>query len=165
VNIGGFLAMNDPDIRQAAREQVVLFEGMPTYGGLAGRDMEAIAQGIYDMAGDDYMTNRIRTGAPARTQLIDAGVPVVLPIGGHGVFIDARRFLPIWTKTSFPRSRSRRRSISTAECAPWNAVWSQRGATLSPAQIASRRSSSCGSPFPGVSTRTGTWTSWPAGRC
>ncbi len=59
VNIGGFLAMNDPVILQKAREQVVIFEGMPTYGGLSGRDMEAIAQGIYEMVDDDYIANRI----------------------------------------------------------------------------------------------------------
>jgi tyrosine phenol-lyase len=102
VNIGGFLAMNDPEILQAAREQVVLFEGMPTYGGLAGRDMEAIAQGIYEMVDDDYMTNRIGQVRRLGSQLIEAGVPVVLPIGGHGVFIDARRFLPHLDEDQFP---------------------------------------------------------------
>jgi len=94
VNIGGFLAMNDPDILQQAREQVVIFEGMPTYGGLAGRDMEAIAQGIYEMVDDDYITNRIAQVRHLGAQLLDAGVPMVVPIGGHGVFIDALRFLP-----------------------------------------------------------------------
>jgi tyrosine phenol-lyase len=102
VNIGGFLAMNDPDIFQQAREQVVLFEGMPTYGGLAGRDMEAIAQGIYEMVDDDYMTNRIGQVRRLGMQLADAGVPVVLPIGGHGVFIDAQRFLPQLDQEAFP---------------------------------------------------------------
>lgn len=102
VNIGGFLAMNDPDILQQAREQVVLFEGMPTYGGLAGRDMEAIAQGIYEMVDDDYMTNRIGQVRRLGSQLIDAGVPVVVPIGGHGVFIDAQRFLPHLDQEAFP---------------------------------------------------------------
>src|SRR5688500_11913173 len=102
VNIGGFLAMNDPAILQAAREQVVLFEGMPTYGGLAGRDMEAIAQGIYEMVDDDYMTNRIGQVRHLGSQLIEAGVPIVLPIGGHGVFIDAQRFLPHLDQEAFP---------------------------------------------------------------
>jgi len=102
VNIGGFLAGNDPDILQQAREQVVLFEGMPTYGGLAGRDMEAIAQGIYEMVDDDYMTNRIGQVRRLGLQLIDAGVPIVLPIGGHGVFIDARRFLPHLDQEEYP---------------------------------------------------------------
>src|SRR5690349_333362 len=102
VNIGGFLAMNDPDILQAAREQVVIFEGMPTYGGLAGRDMEAIAQGIYEMVDDEYIANRIGQVRHLGRQLVDAGVPVVLPIGGHAVFLDARRFLPHLDQEQFP---------------------------------------------------------------
>ena len=102
VNIGGFLAMNDPAILQAAREQVVIFEGMPTYGGLAGRDMEAIAQGIYEMVDDEYIANRIGQVRHLGRQLVDAGVPVVLPIGGHAVFLDARRFLPHLDQEEYP---------------------------------------------------------------
>ena len=102
VNIGGFLAMNDPAIFQAAREQVVIFEGMPTYGGLAGRDMEAIAQGIYEMVDDDYIAHRIAQVRYLGQQLVKAGVPVVLPIGGHAVFLDARRFLPHLDQEQFP---------------------------------------------------------------
>ena len=102
VNIGGFLAMNDPAILQQAREQVVVFEGMPTYGGLAGRDMEAIAQGIYEMVDDDYIANRIAQVRHLGTQLLDAGVPIVVPIGGHAVFLDARRFLPHLDQEQFP---------------------------------------------------------------
>ncbi len=102
VNIGGFLAMNDPGILQQAREQVVIFEGMPTYGGLAGRDMEAIAQGIYEMVDDDYITNRIAQVRHLGSQLLDAGVPIVVPIGGHGIFIDAHRFLPHLDQEQFP---------------------------------------------------------------
>jgi tyrosine phenol-lyase len=102
VNIGGFLAMNDPAILQAAREQVVIFEGMPTYGGLAGRDMEAIAQGIYEMVDDDYIAHRIAQVRYLGRQLVEAGVPVVLPIGGHAVFLDARRFLSHLDQEQFP---------------------------------------------------------------
>lgn len=102
VNIGGFLAMNDESILQAAREQVVIFEGMPTYGGLAGRDMEAIAQGIYEMVDDDYIAHRIGQVRHLGTQLVDAGVPVVQPIGGHAVFLDAREFLPHLHQEQFP---------------------------------------------------------------
>jgi len=102
VNIGGFLAMNDPEILQAAREQVVIFEGMPTYGGLAGRDMEAIAQGIHEMVDDEYIAHRIGQVRYLGRQLADAGVPVVLPIGGHAVFLDARRFLPHLGQEQFP---------------------------------------------------------------
>jgi tyrosine phenol-lyase len=102
VNIGGFLAMNDENILQAARELVVLFEGMPTYGGLAGRDMEAIAQGIYEMIDDDYIAHRVNQVRYLGQQLLDAGVPIVEPIGGHAVFLDARRFLPHLDQEQFP---------------------------------------------------------------
>jgi tyrosine phenol-lyase len=102
VNIGGFLAMNDPAILQAAREQVVIFEGMPTYGGLAGRDMDAIAQGIYEMVDDDYIAFRINQVRYLGRQLIEAGVPIVEPIGGHAVFLDAKRFLPHLDPEQYP---------------------------------------------------------------
>jgi tyrosine phenol-lyase len=93
VNIGGFLAMNDELILQRARELVVLYEGMPTYGGLAGRDMDAMAVGIREMVDDQYIAHRVNQVRYLGQQLIDAGVPVVEPIGGHAVFLDARRFL------------------------------------------------------------------------
>ena len=102
VNIGGFLAMNEEWILQQAREQVVIFEGMPTYGGLAGRDMEAIAQGIYEMVDDDYIAHRIRQVRYLGEQLLEAGIPIVEPIGGHAVFLDARRFLPHLDQEQFP---------------------------------------------------------------
>jgi tyrosine phenol-lyase len=94
VNIGGFLAMNDESILQRARDLVVLYEGMPTYGGLAGRDMEAMAVGIREMVDDQYIAHRIHQVRYLGQQLLDAGVPIVEPIGGHAVFLDARRFLP-----------------------------------------------------------------------
>jgi tyrosine phenol-lyase len=102
VNIGGFLAMNDEAILQAAREQVVIFEGMPTYGGLAGRDLDAIAHGIYEMVDDDYIAHRIHQVRHLGQQIDDAGVPIVKPIGGHAVFLDARRFLPHVAQEEFP---------------------------------------------------------------
>jgi len=102
VNIGGFLAMNEKWILQQAREQVVIFEGMPTYGGLAGRDMEAIAQGIREMVDDDYIAHRIRQVRYLGEQLRAAGIPIVEPIGGHAVFLDARRFLPHLDQEQFP---------------------------------------------------------------
>lgn len=102
VNIGGFLAMNDEAILQEAREQVVIFEGMPTYGGLAGRDMEAMAQGIYEAVDDDYIAHRIYQVRYLGEQLLTAGVPIVRPVGGHAVFLDARRFLPHLDQEEFP---------------------------------------------------------------
>ena len=102
VNIGGFLAMNEEPILQQAREQVVIFEGMPTYGGLAGRDMEAMAQGIREMVDDDYIAHRIQQVRYLGRQLLAAGIPIVEPIGGHAVFLDARRFLPHLDQEQFP---------------------------------------------------------------
>jgi tyrosine phenol-lyase len=102
VNIGGFLAMRDERVLQAARELVVLYEGMPSYGGLAGRDMDAMAQGIYEMVDDDYIAHRIHQVRYLGEQLLDAGVPIVQPIGGHAVFLDARRFLPQVPQDEFP---------------------------------------------------------------
>lgn len=102
VNIGGFLAMNEEWIFEKAREQVVIFEGMPTYGGLAGRDMEAMAQGMYEMVDDDYIAHRVNQVRYLGQQLIDAGIPVVEPIGGHAVFLDAKRFLPHLDQEQYP---------------------------------------------------------------
>jgi len=102
VNIGGFLAMRDERVLQSARELVVLYEGMPSYGGLAGRDMDAMAQGVYEMVDDDYIAHRIGQVRYLGEQLLDAGVPIVEPIGGHAVFLDARRFLPQVPQDDFP---------------------------------------------------------------
>jgi tyrosine phenol-lyase len=102
VNIGGFLAMRDEQVLQRARELVVLYEGMPSYGGLAGRDMDAMAQGIHEMVDDDYIAHRIHQVRHLGEQLMDAGVPIVEPIGGHAVFLDARRFLPHVPQEDFP---------------------------------------------------------------
>jgi tyrosine phenol-lyase len=102
VNIGGFLAMNDEAILQRAREEVVLFEGMPTYGGLAGRDMDAIAVGMHEMVDPDYIAHRIHQVRFLGEQLQAAGVPIVQPIGGHAVFLDASRFLPHLDQEAFP---------------------------------------------------------------
>lgn len=102
VNIGGFLAMRDPEILQKVRELVVVYEGMPTYGGLAGRDMDAMAQGIREMVDDAYIAHRIAQVRYLGQQLLDAGVPIVTPIGGHAIFLDARRFLPHVDQERFP---------------------------------------------------------------
>ena len=102
VNIGGFLAMRDESILQRARELVVLYEGMPTYGGLAGRDMEAMAVGIREMVDDAYIAHRVTQVRYLGEQLLDAGVPIVEPVGGHAVFLDARRFLPHLEQERYP---------------------------------------------------------------
>ncbi len=102
VNIGGFLCLNDDDLAEEARNMVVLFEGLHTYGGLAGRDMEAMAIGIAESVQFDHIRARIGQVEYLAHRLAEAGVPIVKPIGGHGVFIDAARFLPHLPREQFP---------------------------------------------------------------
>ena len=102
VNIGGFLCMNDDELYQRAGELVVLFEGMPSYGGLAGRDMEAMARGIEESVDVHYIHHRVGQCRYLAAQLDAAGIPIVRPVGGHAVFLDARRFLEHLTQDEFP---------------------------------------------------------------
>lgn len=102
VNIGGFLAVNDGELAERARNMVVIYEGLHTYGGLAGRDMEAMAIGIAESVQFDHMHARIGQVEYLGHKLIEAGVPIVRPIGGHGVFLDAKRFLPHIPQSQFP---------------------------------------------------------------
>ena len=102
VNIGGWLAVNDDDLADQARNLVVLYEGLHTYGGLAGRDMEAMAIGVEESVQLDHIRARIGQVEYLGDALIRNGVPVVRPIGGHGVFIDAARFLPHIPREEFP---------------------------------------------------------------
>ena len=93
VNIGGFLAVNDDALADKARALLILTEGFPTYGGLAGRDLEAIAQGLEEVLDEDYMRYRIRSTAYLGEHLTDIGVPILQPPGGHAIYVDARRLL------------------------------------------------------------------------
>ena len=102
VNIGGFLCMNDEDLFSEAKELVVVYEGMPSYGGLAGRDMEAMAIGLKESMQFEYIEHRIKQVCYLGDKLREAGVPIVEPIGGHAVFLDARRFCPHLTQDQFP---------------------------------------------------------------
>ncbi|MHC4976155.1 MAG: tyrosine phenol-lyase [Planctomycetota bacterium] len=102
VNIGGFLALNDDDLAEQARNLVVVYEGLHTYGGMAGRDMEALAVGISESVEEDHIHARIGQVHYLGQKLYDAGVPIVKPIGGHGVFLDAAAFLPHIPREQFP---------------------------------------------------------------
>lgn len=92
-NIGGFLALRTNDLAQACRNLLVITEGFPTYGGLAGRDLEAIAIGLYEVMEESYLYYRITSMEYLTKKLVEAGVPVMLPAGGHAVYLDAKEFL------------------------------------------------------------------------
>ncbi|MEA3286447.1 MAG: tyrosine phenol-lyase [Candidatus Marinimicrobia bacterium] len=102
VNIGGFLATNDEEAYRQAQNMVVVFEGLHTYGGMAGRDMEALAIGITESVQDDHMRSRVGQTQYLGKKLMEFGVPIVKPIGSHGVFLDAKKFLPHLTQDVFP---------------------------------------------------------------
>lgn len=102
VNIGGFLALNDWDKFEEARNMVVVYEGLHTYGGLAGRDMEAMAIGIYESVQDAHMKARIGQVLYLGDKMQEFGIPIVRPIGGHGIFVDAKQFLPHIPQDDFP---------------------------------------------------------------
>ena len=102
VNIGGFLALNDSDIFEEARNMVVVYEGLHTYGGLAGRDMEAMARGMEEAVEESHMKARIGQIEYVGEKLLSIGIPIVLPIGGHAIFLDAKRFLPHIPQLQFP---------------------------------------------------------------
>ena len=101
-NIGGWLALNDPELAEQCRNLLILTEGFPTYGGMAGRDMDAIAQGLREAVDEDYLHYRVRSTEYLGEALNRAGIPVVLPVGGHAVYIDARGFLPHIPPLEYP---------------------------------------------------------------
>ncbi len=102
VNIGGWLSVNDDAVAEQARNMVVVYEGLHTYGGMAGRDMEAMARGIVESVQDDHIRARIGQVEYLGELLSEWGVPIVLPIGGHAVYLDARRFYPEMKQVQFP---------------------------------------------------------------
>ena len=101
-NIGGWLALNDDTLAAAARNRLILTEGFPTYGGLAGRDLEAIAVGLHEIVDEQYLRYRVRTNEYIGEKLLELGIPIVRPVGGHAVFVDARRFLPHVPPLQYP---------------------------------------------------------------
>lgn len=101
-NIGGFLCTNDDKLAQLEKDLLILTEGYPTYGGLAGRDLEAVAVGVREALHEDYLRYRIASTAYLGNHIAEQGVPIVQPPGGHAVYIDARAFLPHVPQDQFP---------------------------------------------------------------
>ncbi len=102
VNIGGWLATNEEDVFEKTRNMVVVYEGLHTYGGMSGRDMEALAIGIEEAVQDDYVRARVGQVRYLGELLVDWGIPIVQPIGGHAIFLDAKRFYPHIPQDEFP---------------------------------------------------------------
>ncbi|MFZ0454544.1 MAG: tryptophanase [Ignavibacteriaceae bacterium] len=101
-NIGGFLALNDDELAVKCRNLLIVTEGFPTYGGLAGRDLEAVAQGLEEVLDEHYLQYRIRSVEYLGEKLVEAGVPIIEPPGGHAIYLDAKRFLPGIPPDQFP---------------------------------------------------------------
>ncbi|MBN1348639.1 tryptophanase [candidate division KSB1 bacterium] len=101
-NIGGFLALNDPQIAEKATNLLIIVEGFPTYGGLAGRDLEAISRGLQEVLNEDYLHYRISQVRYLGQLLLEGQVPILRPIGGHAVYLNAKAFLPHIPKSQFP---------------------------------------------------------------
>ncbi|MEK6954621.1 MAG: tryptophanase [Candidatus Micrarchaeota archaeon] len=105
VNIGGCLSMNDDALFEKAREMLILIEGFPSYGGMACRDLEAVAIGMREALDEDYLRNRIRQVEYLGDRLAKAGVPVLKPFGGHAIYVDAKKFFPKIPQSEFPAQR------------------------------------------------------------
>jgi tyrosine phenol-lyase len=101
-NIGGFVAVNDPDLFDELRNMVVIYEGLHTYGGLAGRDLEAMSRGIEEMVKQENIEFRVKQVEYLGNLLIEAGIPIVLPVGGHAVFLDARKIYEHIPQEQYP---------------------------------------------------------------
>ena len=101
-NVGGFVACREAAPFERCKERAILYEGFPTYGGLAGRDLEAMAVGLREAVERRYVTDRLESVAELGRRLVEAGVPVFQPFGGHAVYVDAEQFLPHVEPSAFP---------------------------------------------------------------
>lgn len=102
VNIGGFLALRDDNLAMLSRNLLIVTEGFPTYGGLAGRDLEAVAQGLEEVLDEHYLQYRIRSVEYLGEKLVEQGIPIIEPPGGHAIYIDAKRFVPHIPTNQYP---------------------------------------------------------------
>ncbi len=102
VNIGGFLSLNNEELAMKCRNLLIVTEGFPTYGGLAGRDLEAVAQGLEEVVDEHYLEYRIRSTEYLGEKMLSAGIPIIEPPGGHAIYIDAKRFLPNIPPNQYP---------------------------------------------------------------
>jgi tyrosine phenol-lyase len=144
VNIGGFLALNDESLFKRAQNLAVVYEGLHTYGGLAGRDMEAMAQGLREAVMESHQAARIGQVRYLGEALAAAGVPIVKPIGSHGVFLDAARFCPTLSVMHTQHRLLPPRPMLRPVFARWSAATSQLGVTRRPAPTGGPNSNSCG---------------------
>ncbi|MDA0986749.1 MAG: tryptophanase [Bacteroidetes bacterium] len=102
VNMGGFLALNDSEVAEEAKNQLIVTEGFPTYGGLSGRDLEAIAEGLNEIVDEKYLEYRLRSIEYVGEKFIKIGIPIIEPVGGHAIFINAKKMLPHISTEHFP---------------------------------------------------------------
>jgi len=158
-NIGGFLALNDDAWAERCRNLLILTEGFPTYGGLAGYDLEAVARGLEEVVEEPYLRYRIRSTEYLHERLVAAGVPVIRPAGGHAVYIDARALLPTSRPSRTPASPSRTPSTWKRGYAGWRSARSCSACTPT-APRRRGRWTSCAWPSPAASTPSRTSTTW-----
>ena len=160
VNIGGWLAVNDWDTFEELRNLVVVYEGLHTYGGLAGRDMEALAIGISESVQDEHVRSRVGQVRYLGELLIEWGIPVVQPIGGHAVFLDARGFYPHLAQDQFPaQTLAAQLYLDSGIRSMERGIVSRRPRPEDRRPPAARSWSSPGSRSRGGSTPRPTWTS------
>ena len=154
VNIGGVLLVRDETLFQRASNLSILTEGYVTYGGLAGRDLEAMAQGFQEVLHEDYLRYRIRSAEYVGEKLLAAGIQIVEPPGGHAIYIDAAAFCPHIPPAQFPGQAL---VVALYRHAGIRGV--EIGSVMFGGRAAQRRRWSwCGSPSRGASTRSRTWT-------
>jgi tryptophanase len=101
-NMGGFLASRDRELIEAIKQRLILIEGFPTYGGLSGRDLEVVARGLWEVMDPEYLRFRVSQVEAFGDRLAELGIPIIQPVGGHAVYIDAKQFLPHIPQSHFP---------------------------------------------------------------